>query len=135
MFAVGSVLSFCLFIFLTVDELTVGIRLECLLVLILYSFLSSFNVASLSFHFLILSFHRSLDIISDHSPMGMMVQIGSPVCVRINSDNSVFYMGRVIDKKSQPVAYHVNLDTVPENTQEPAVWVSKANIRLLQPPW
>ena len=67
--------------------------------------------------------------------MGMMVQIGSPVCVRINSDNSVFYMGRVIDKKSQPVAYHVNLDTVPENTQEPAVWVSKANIRLLQPPW
>ena len=86
-------------------------------------------------HSLVLSFHRSLDIISDHSPMGMMVQIGSPVCVRINSDNSVFYMGRVIDKKSQPVAYHVNLDTVSENTQEPAVWVSKANIRLLQPPW
>ena len=97
--------------------------------------LPSFTIDSLSFiHFLLLSY-RSLDIISDHSPMGMMVQIGSPVCVRINSDNSVFYMGRVIDKKSQPVAYHVNLDTVPENTQEPAVWVSKANIRLLQPPW
>ena len=84
---------------------------------------------------LVLSFHRSSDIISDHSLMGMMVQIGSPVCVRINSDNSMFYMGRIIDKKSQPAAYHVNLDTVPENTQEPAVWVSKANIRLLQPPW
>ena len=55
---------------------------------------------------------RSMDIISDHSPMAMMVQVGAPVCVRINSDSSVFYMGRVIDKKSQPVAYHVNLDTV-----------------------
>ena len=82
-----------------------------------------------------LLFCRSLDIISDHSPMAMMVQVGAPVCVRINSEDSKFYMGRVIDKKSQPVAYHVNLDTVPENTQEPAVWESKANIRLLQPPW
>ncbi len=67
--------------------------------------------------------------------MAMMVQIGARVCVRINKDDAQFYLGRVIDKKSQPVAYHVNLDTLPRNTQEPAVWVSKANIRLLQPPW
>ncbi len=84
---------------------------------------------------MLLHLFRSVDVISDHSPLAIMVHIGMPVCVRINPDDSVFYTGRVIDKKSQPVAYHVNLDNVTQETQEPAVWVSKANIRLLQPPW
>jgi hypothetical protein len=78
---------------------------------------------------------RSLDILSDHSPSASMVNIGSKVCVRINTDVSVFYEGKVIEKKQQPVSYHVMIcnKEAAQGTQD--VWVPRAMLRLLQPPW
>ncbi|XP_046344637.2 protein capicua homolog isoform X3 [Haliotis rufescens] len=74
------------------------------------------------------------DIISDNSPMGMLVSIGTKVCVRISSEENVFYEGFVMEKKNAPVMYKIHLDNKPENKPEDC-WVTRANIRLLQPPW
>ena len=68
-------------------------------------------------------------IISDSSPPAIMLQKGELVCVRINSDNSEFHVGKIIAKSQQPVSYQISLDAG-GNT-----WVSRAAIRLLQPPW
>ncbi len=78
---------------------------------------------------------RSSEVISDHSPIALMVQLGMVVCIRINADDTVFYPGKVIEKKTQPISYHVCLDNKPSQMVESDVWVSRANMRLLQPPW
>jgi len=76
---------------------------------------------------------RSADIISDHPPPASAVDVGSVVCVRVNPDAKVFYIGRVVEKRPPPLCttYLVALD----QTSGPAVWVSRANLRLLLPPW
>lgn len=77
-----------------------------------------------------------LDVVSDHSPSAAMVQVGMLVCVRINADDSVFYPGQVVDKKGAPVSYKVRLDTkLGGEVDENGVWVTRANLRLLQAPW
>ena len=77
----------------------------------------------------------SHDIISDHSPLAVMVQVGAKVCVRVNQDDTLFCDGKVIEKKTQPVAYHVMLANKAAGAKDSDVWVSRANLRLLQPPW
>ncbi|OWF36187.1 protein capicua homolog isoform X3 [Mizuhopecten yessoensis] len=72
------------------------------------------------------------DIISDHSPMAVMVAVGSRVCVRINPEVNYYYEGQVVDKKSQPISYRVRIHGLPEEKYE---WVSRAVLRLLHPPW
>lgn len=76
---------------------------------------------------------RSADIISDHPPSASAVDVGTVVCVRVDPDAAVFYIGRVVEKRPPPLctAYLVALD----QTSGPAVWVSRANLRLLLPPW
>ncbi|XP_055958697.1 protein capicua homolog isoform X1 [Patella vulgata] len=74
------------------------------------------------------------DIISDHSPMGGMISTGAKVCVRINAETNVFYPGFIMEKKVNPISYKVKLESKP--VEAPAeVTVSRANLRLLQPPW
>jgi len=76
---------------------------------------------------------RSADIISDHPPPASAVDVGTVVCVRVNPDAAVFYIGRVVEKRPPPLCttYLVALD----QASGPAVWVSRANLRLLLPPW
>jgi len=78
---------------------------------------------------------RSADIISDHPPPASAVDVGTVVCVRVNPDAAVFYIGRVIEKRPPPLCttymYLVALD----QTSSPAVLVPRANLRLLLPPW
>jgi len=76
---------------------------------------------------------RSADIISDHPPPASAVDVGTVVCVRIDPDAAVFYIGRIVEKRLPPpcTTYLVALD----QTSSPAVWVSRANLRLLLPPW
>lgn len=76
------------------------------------------------------SLGRSLDIISDYSPSIASVHVGLRVCVRINPDSSEFHVGQILEKRQQPVPYLVALDA---GGQE--LWVSRANLRLLQAPW
>jgi len=76
---------------------------------------------------------RSADIISDHPPPASAVDVGTVVCVRVDPDAAVFYIGRVVEKRPPPMCttYLVALD----QASGPAVWVSRANLRLLLPPW
>jgi len=76
---------------------------------------------------------RSADIISDHPPPASAVDVGTVVCVRVDPDAAVFYIGRVVEKRPPPLCttYLVALD----QASGPAVWVSRANLRLLLPPW
>lgn len=76
------------------------------------------------------SLGRSLDIISDYSPSIASVHVGLRVCVRINPDSSEFHVGQILEKRQQQVPYLVALDA---GGQE--LWVSRANLRLLQAPW
>ncbi|ESO93721.1 hypothetical protein LOTGIDRAFT_153178 [Lottia gigantea] len=72
------------------------------------------------------------EIISDHSPRGVTVSVGARVCVRISSDANVFYPGYVMEKKLNPIIYRVKLEN---RSPDQEVMVSRANLRLLQPPW
>lgn len=76
---------------------------------------------------------RSADIIGDHPPPASAVDVGTVVCIRVDPDVAVFYIGRVVEKRHPPLCttYLVALD----KTSGPAVWVSRANLRLLLPPW
>ena len=79
---------------------------------------------------------RNPYIVSDHSPLASMVHVDMTVCVRVNPDDSVFYPGRVVEKverKGVPVSCCVVLDGQPKGGK--GVWVTRANLRLLQPPW
>ncbi|XP_023931096.1 protein capicua homolog [Lingula anatina] len=83
-------------------------------------------------------FPSSNDLISDHSPPAMTVFAGSQVCVRGNTEETVFYEGEVMEKKLSPVSYCVRItyqDEKGQGTRQEVLWVSRANIRLLQPPW
>ncbi|XP_054717363.1 protein capicua homolog [Uloborus diversus] len=76
------------------------------------------------------------DIISDHSPSPGQVKVGTCVCVRINQDDNVFLIGEVVDLKSKPVLFKVKLEvSSTSNFTSTYVWVSRANLRLLLPPW
>ncbi|GFY59924.1 protein capicua homolog [Trichonephila inaurata madagascariensis] len=75
------------------------------------------------------------DVISDHSPSPGQVKIGTSVCVRVNQDENVFAVGEVISINPKP-SFKVKL----EHTSEygpigSTIWVSRANLRLLLPPW
>uniref|UniRef100_A0A8W8KR95 HMG box domain-containing protein n=1 Tax=Magallana gigas TaxID=29159 RepID=A0A8W8KR95_MAGGI len=75
------------------------------------------------------------DIISDHSPMAMVTNVGSKVCVRIIPEENYYYEGVIIDKKSQPVSYYVQIQGHHEDKFRDPQWVSRAVLRLIQPPW
>ncbi|GAB1603243.1 protein capicua homolog isoform X1 [Argonauta hians] len=68
-------------------------------------------------------------VICDHSPMGNSVQLGADVCVRIDSEENVFIEATVIDRKVNPVSFQIKLKT------SQMLWTTRANIRLLRPPW
>ncbi|XP_056013181.1 protein capicua homolog isoform X5 [Ostrea edulis] len=75
------------------------------------------------------------DIISDHSPMAMMINVGSRICVRINPEENYYYEGVIIDKKSQSPSYHIKIQGHHEDKFRDPQWVSRAVLRLIQPPW
>lgn len=82
------------------------------------------------------------DIISDHPPPVSAVNIGTDVCVRMDAEAMEFYVGRVVDKRPPPntATYLVRIEMVAAHStgsglSASAVWVSRANLRLLLPPW
>ncbi|XP_061164260.1 protein capicua homolog isoform X1 [Saccostrea echinata] len=83
----------------------------------------------------VLDQRTQFDIISDHSPMAMMTNVGSRVCVRIIPEENFYYEGVIIDKKSQPVSYYVKIQGHHEDKFREPQWVSRAVLRLIQPPW
>lgn len=82
-------------------------------------------------------FDKMCNIVGDNPPPAVMISVGCRVCVRTNTEQHVFYEGQVVEKKvQQPVLYKVRLihgQHIAMFGQE--VWMPRANIRLLQPPW
>ncbi|KAK3597989.1 hypothetical protein CHS0354_042342 [Potamilus streckersoni] len=80
--------------------------------------------------------NHSTDLISDHCPLAVMIAIGCKVCVRIIPEENIFYEGRIVEKKFQPIMYRIQLlnDSHAERFGS-VVCVSRAAVRLLQPPW
>lgn len=70
------------------------------------------------------------DIISDHSPMAIMLGVGSKVCIRTSPEENVYHEGQIVSKRSHQIGFRVKTK---DNKFED--WVSRAVLRLLQPPW
>lgn len=70
------------------------------------------------------------DIISDHSPMAIMLGVGSRVCVRTHPEEKVYHEGQMVAKRTHQIGYRVRTR---DNKYDD--WVSRASLRLLQPPW
>lgn len=75
------------------------------------------------------------DVISDHSPSPGQVKVGTYVCVRVNQDENVFAVGEVISMSPKPVLFNVKLNNASDFGNAESLWVSRANLRLLLPPW
>ena len=77
------------------------------------------------------------DIIGDNCPMSVMIKIGSLVCVRLNTDDNYFYDGHVMEKRAAQggTMYRVKLEPNWQVRFREDQWVSRVNIRLMQPPW
>lgn len=76
------------------------------------------------------------DVISDHSPSPGHVKVCTCVCVRVNQEENVFVIGEVVSISPKPVLFHVKLESASEyGCAGTVVRVSRANLRLLLPPW
>ncbi|KAK2153538.1 hypothetical protein LSH36_293g00037 [Paralvinella palmiformis] len=78
---------------------------------------------------------RSVEVISDHSPLAVMISPGLRVCVRVNPEKNEFYVGKVLEKRQQSPPYLIRLESKPAGLQEETIWVTRPTLRLLQPPW
>lgn len=76
------------------------------------------------------------DVISDHSPSPGQVKVGACVCVRVNQEGYVFVVGEVVSITPKPVLFDVKLESASDyGCAGTIVRVSRANLRLLLPPW
>ncbi|VDL73469.1 unnamed protein product [Nippostrongylus brasiliensis] len=69
-------------------------------------------------------------IISDQAPSPSLIRSGAMVCVRLATDQNVYRTGELISISATPTKYVVRA-TSSENESI----VSRANLRLLRPPW
>lgn len=75
-----------------------------------------------------------LDVIGDHSPSPGQLTIGIQLCVRV--EDNVYAEGVVEEIRSRPpVQYFVRFIKRPSGGPHDGVWVTRAGLRLRQPPW
>ena len=71
-------------------------------------------------------------VISNHSAPAIMIKVGLNVCIKVRNEDSYFSLGTVKQiNKGPPMQCLVQL--VQCESQE--IWVSRAGVRLIQPPW
>ncbi|KRX65378.1 Protein capicua -like protein [Trichinella sp. T9] len=96
------------------------------------------------------------DILADQAPVPELVKIGMVVCARRNADQPHFELAEVVGISMMPVSFQLKFTTITtSNNNIPSIgqsrqstgrvhsaspdvtylWVSRANIRLLRPPW
>ncbi|XP_003379338.1 conserved hypothetical protein [Trichinella spiralis] len=96
------------------------------------------------------------DILADQAPVPELVKIGMVVCARRNADQPHFELAEVVGISMMPVSFQLKFTTITTgNNNFPSIgqsrqstgrvhsaspdvtylWVSRANIRLLRPPW
>jgi len=72
---------------------------------------------------------ESNDILGNHSPPAIMIKVGMTVCVRARHEDQIFRVGKIIEiKHGPPMSSLVHI-------RNEYLWVPRANLRLLQPPW
>ncbi|XP_077564080.1 uncharacterized protein LOC144179555 isoform X4 [Haemaphysalis longicornis] len=75
-----------------------------------------------------------LDVIGDHSPSQGQVTVGMQLCARL--EDNVYAEGLVAEVRSRPpVQYYVRFLRRPAGVVADGVWVTRAGLRLRQPPW
>ncbi|XP_077525273.1 protein capicua homolog isoform X3 [Amblyomma americanum] len=75
-----------------------------------------------------------LDVIGDHSPSPGQVTKGMQLCVRV--EDNVYAEGIVAEIRSRPpIQYFVRFLKRPGSVSCDGVWVTRAGLRLRQPPW
>lgn len=81
------------------------------------------------------------DVIADQAPAPGEVKIGMIVVARQSSDNAIWRSAEVVGVSVQPVSFQVRFWDPTANSAgrkmptPESVWVSRANLRLLRPPW
>uniref|UniRef100_A0A5S6QYM8 HMG box domain-containing protein n=1 Tax=Trichuris muris TaxID=70415 RepID=A0A5S6QYM8_TRIMR len=87
-----------------------------------------------------------LDVVADQAPLPDLVKIGMVVCARRNADQPNFELAQVVGVSMMPVSFQLKFvpsaairhaavrPYIPESDVV-FIWVSRANIRLLRPPW
>ncbi|CDW52726.1 capicua protein [Trichuris trichiura] len=87
------------------------------------------------------------EIVADQAPVPDLVKIGMVVCARRNADQPNFELAQVVGVSMMPVSFQLKFmpNTAPRHAASVRacasesdvvfIWVSRANIRLLRPPW
>ncbi|XP_052258795.1 protein capicua homolog isoform X2 [Dreissena polymorpha] len=75
---------------------------------------------------------KACTIVCDNAPPAILITVGCNVCVRIKAEQNLFFEGQVAEK-TLTQQYRVRLSNM--NLLEKEVLVSRASMRLLQPPW
>lgn len=74
---------------------------------------------------------QTQDILSNHPPLPLLITEGLTVCVKEQSDESLFVLAKIKQVESgTPVRCLVET-----SSHSSPFWVARANIRLIQPPW
>ena len=73
----------------------------------------------------------SLDILGNYSPAANLVSQGATVCVKEKTDDNLFVVARMRQVEAVPPLRCL----VQSENLSCEVWVNRANIRLMQPPW
>lgn len=73
----------------------------------------------------------TLDILGHHSPAAVLVTEGLSVCVKERQEDNVYVVSKIKQVVvGPPLKCLVESESLPED-----IWVNRANIRLMQPPW
>ena len=75
----------------------------------------------------------SFDLIPDITPSPTAVKVGSQVCARLNKEEDTFTVVSVIEVKRRPLQYHVKVFENDADAKGITKWVSRTDIRLMQP--
>lgn len=71
-------------------------------------------------------------LISNHSAPAIMIKVGLNVCIKVRNEDSYFSLGTVKQiTKGPPMQCLVQVQSI--HGEE--IWISRAGVRLIQPPW
>ena len=86
------------------------------------------------FFYDVLDSSKQCDLINDNPPSALMISVGCRVCVRIKSEQNIFYEGQIMEKKGP----HYRIRLMHRQHIEKfgiEVMMARAAVRLMQPPW
>ncbi|XP_065056504.1 protein capicua homolog [Rhopilema esculentum] len=76
---------------------------------------------------------NGLDVVPDTTPSPLAVRVGNQVCARLNKEEDAFTLVNVMEIKDRPLQYLVKVFDNDAESKGISKWVSRTDIRLLQP--